>query len=79
MRLFPQSLQVELQNKVCSHLKIPSHRYTDRPDLLDMVKKSKDALKELLNHPKVSLGTIDGTGRNLEMVARWVFCNQIDI
>jgi len=32
--------------------------------------KSKDALQELLNHPKVSLGTIDGTGRSLQMVAR---------
>ena len=44
-----------------------------------LVTESKDALEELLNHPKVSLGTIDGTGKSLEMVARWVLSNQIDI
>ena len=49
------------------------------PVMTALVTESKDALQELLNHPKVSLGTIDGTGRNLEMVARWVLCNQIDI
>ena len=49
------------------------------PVMTALVKKSKDALKELLNHPKVSLGTIDGTGKSLEMVARWVLSNQIDI
>ena len=49
------------------------------PVMTALKTKSKDALQELLNHPKVSLGTIDGTGRNLEMVARWVLCNQIEI
>ena len=49
------------------------------PVITALKTKSKDALQELLNHPKVSLGTIDETGRNLEMVARWVLCNQIDI
>ena len=49
------------------------------PVMTALKTESKDALEELLNHPKVSLGTIDGTGRNLEMVARWVLCNQIEI
>ena len=49
------------------------------PVMTALKTESKDALQELLNHPRVSLGTIDGTGRNLEMVARWVLCNQIDI
>ena len=49
------------------------------PVMRALATESKAALQELLNHPKVSLGTIDGTGRNLEMVARWVLCNQIDI
>jgi len=40
------------------------------PVMTALKTKSKDSLQELLNHPKVSLGTIDGTGRNLEMVAR---------
>ena len=49
------------------------------PVMTALKTKSKDALQELLSHPKVSLGTIDGTGKSLEMVARWVLCNQIEI
>ena len=49
------------------------------PVMMALKTKSKAALQELLNHPRVSLGTIDGTGRSLEMVARWVLYNQIGI
>ena len=49
------------------------------PVMVALKTKSKAALQELLNHPKVCLSTIDGTGRSLEMVGRWVLCGQIDI
>jgi len=44
------------------------------PVMTALKTKSKDALQELLNHPKVSLSTIDGKGRSLEMVARSTGC-----
>ena len=68
-----------LDNPLLSTANCADNTLQCSPVMMALKTKSKAALQELLNHPKVSLGTIDGAGRSLETVARWEICNQIDI